>query len=390
MKIVIAPDSYKESLSALEVANAIEAGFREIFPEWTYLKVPVADGGEGTVDALVAATGGRIVTRTVTGPLGDPVEAFLGLSGDGGTAVIEMAAAAGLMLLAPDRRDPLRTTSRGVGELIRAALDLGARHLVIGLGGSATNDGGAGMAQALGVGLLDAAGRPVDAGGGALSTLARIDEAGLDPRIAQCRIEVACDVDNPLVGPAGASAVFGPQKGASPEMVRVLDDNLRHYGALIERDLGLTVTELPGGGAAGGLGAALVAFLGAQLRPGAEIVTAAVGLDALVAEADLVITGEGRIDSQSVHGKTPIGVARVARRHGKPVIAVAGCFGPGAELVHDHGISAMFSVVHRPCTVAEALGEGAGNGRLTARNLAAAITVGGEIARLPLSLTTAA
>jgi glycerate kinase len=383
MKIVIAPDSFKESLSALEAATQIEAGFRAVFPAWTYLKVPVADGGEGTVAALVAASGGRIVGRTVTGPLGEPVEAFFGIAGDGRTAVVEMAAASGLALLPPVRRDPLAATSYGVGELLLAALDAGARKLIVGVGGSASNDGGAGMAQALGVRLLDAQGHALDpgVGGGALARLARIDASGLDPRLRQCVIEVACDVDNPLTGPAGASAVFGPQKGATPALVAQLDANLRHYATVIEADLGIALAGLPGGGAGGGVGAALVAFLGAQLRPGADIVAEALGLDALVADADLVITGEGCLDSQSVHGKTPLGVARIARRHGKPVVAIAGGLGVGAELLHAHGVDAMFGAVQRACTLEQALAEAAANLRLAARNVAEAIRIGRGLGR---------
>ncbi|MCC4596190.1 glycerate kinase [Xanthomonas campestris pv. phormiicola] len=383
MKIVIAPDSFKESLSALEVATQIEAGFRAVFPAWSYRKVPVADGGEGTVAALVAATGGRVVARTVTGPLGAPVEAFFGITGDGGTAIVEMAAASGLALLSPARRDPLAATSYGVGELLLAALDAGARRIVVGIGGSASNDGGAGMAQALGVRLLDAQGRALAAGigGGALAALARIDASGLDRRLRQCVIEVACDVDNPLTGPAGASAVFGPQKGAAPALVAQLDANLQHYAAVIEAELGIAVAAVPGGGAGGGLGAALVAFLGAQLRPGADIVAEAVGLDALVAEADLVITGEGRLDSQSLHGKTPLGVARIARRHGKPVIAIAGGLGAGAELLHAHGIDAMFGAVQRAGMLEQALAEAAANLRTAARNVAEAIRIGHGLGR---------
>ncbi|MCF8828512.1 glycerate kinase [Xanthomonas campestris] len=381
MKIVIAPDSYKESLSALEVATQIEAGFREVFPDWSYTKVPVADGGEGTVEALVAATGGRVIDCTVNGPLGTPVQAFFGLTGDGRTAVIEMAAASGLALVPPAQRAPLQASTAGVGELILAALDAGARRFIIGIGGSATNDGGAGMAQALGARLLDARNEPIGAGGGALAALARIETDGLDVRLQECHIEVACDVDNPLIGPMGASAVFGPQKGATPAMVRQLDANLQHYANLLERDLGLRLHGLPGGGAAGGLGAALVAFLGAQLRPGVEIVAQALGLDATIAQADLVLTGEGRIDSQSLHGKTPVGVARVAQRHGKPVIAIAGCLGNGAGLLHAHGIAAMFAVVHRACTVEQALAEAASNVRIAARNVAAALQVGMTLAQ---------
>ncbi|WP_369978151.1 glycerate kinase [Xanthomonas bundabergensis] len=383
MKIVIAPDSFKESLSALEVATQIEAGFREVFPAWSYRKVPVADGGEGTVAALVAATGGRIVRCTVRGPLGAPVDAFFGISGDGRTAIVEMAAASGLALLPPARRDPLAATSYGVGELLLAALDAGARRIVVGIGGSASNDGGAGMAQALGARLLDAQGRALDpgVGGGALATLARIDAGGLDPRLRQCAIEVACDVDNPLTGPAGASAVFGPQKGATPALVAQLDANLRHYAAVIEADLGIAVAGLRGGGAGGGLGAALVAFLGARLRPGADIVAEALGLEALVADADLVVTGEGRLDRQSVHGKAPVGVARIAKRHGKPVLAIVGGLGAGAEHLHAHGIDAMFGAVQRICTQEQALAEAAANLRAAARNVAEAIRIGRGLGR---------
>ena len=376
MKIVIAPDSYKESLSALEVAQAVEAGFRQVFPDADYVLVPVADGGEGTVDAMVAATGGRKETVTVSGPLGEPVEAFYGLTGDGDTAVIEMAAASGLALVPPDRRNPLLTSSRGTGELIRAALDAGARRFILGIGGSATNDGGAGMVQALGARLLDLEGRELDGSGGDLARLERIDVSALDPRLAECRIEVACDVDNPLTGARGASAVFGPQKGATPEMVQALDANLARLARIVERDLGVAVDAVPGAGAAGGMGAAMLAFFGATLKPGIEIVTAAVDLDTHVRDADLVITGEGRIDFQTVHGKTPIGVARVAKRHGKPVIGIAGSLGAEVGVVHAHGIDAVFSVLGKPCTLDEALRDAAANVELTARNVAAVLRIG--------------
>ena len=376
MKIVIAPDSYKESLSALEVAQAVEAGFRQVFPDADYVLVPVADGGEGTVDAMVAATGGRTETVTVSGPLGEPVEALYGLTGDGDTAVIEMAAASGLALVPPDRRNPLLTSSRGTGELIRAALDAGARRFILGIGGSATNDGGAGMVQALGARLLDLEGRELDGSGGDLARLERIDVSALDPRLAECRIEVACDVDNPLTGARGASAVFGPQKGATPEMVQALDANLARLARIVGRDLGVAVDTVPGAGAAGGMGAAMLAFFGATLKPGIEIVTAAVDLDDHVRDADLVITGEGRIDFQTVHGKTPIGVARVAKRHGKPVIGIAGSLGAEVGVVHAHGIDAVFSVLSKPCTLDEALRDAAANVELTARNVAAVLRIG--------------
>jgi glycerate kinase len=379
MKIVIAPDSYKESLTAMAVASAIEAGFREIFPDAEYLKIPVADGGEGTVQAMIDASGGRLVQLRVRGPLGEPVDAFYGIMGDGATAVIEMAAASGLELVPAARRDPLRTTSYGTGELIRDALDAGARRFVLGVGGSATNDGGAGMLQALGGRLLDAAGVELAPGGAALGALHKIDLSGLDARINECVFDVACDVSNPLVGPQGASHIFGPQKGASAEMVETLDASLRHYAVVIARDLGRHVADVPGAGAGGGIGAAMLVFLGGRLRPGSEIVTAAVGLDAAVANADLVITGEGRIDSQTIHGKTPVGVARVAQRHGKPVIAIAGCLAPGADAVHGHGIAAVFGAVSRPCTVEQALADAALNVRVSARNIAAVLHLGSKL-----------
>lgn len=371
MKIVIAPDSWKESLSALEVATAIEDGFRQIFPDAEVVKIPMADGGEGTVEAMVAATQGRIVTLSVTGPLGEPVEAFYGLSGDEKQAFIEMAAASGLESVPTARRDPRITTSWGTGELIRHALDAGVRHIIIGLGGSATNDGGAGMVQALGAGLLDAQGEQIAGGGEALSQLERIDTRRLDPRLAECRIEVACDVTNLLTGEEGATAVFGPQKGATPDMVRQLDEALTHYGKIIERDLDKSVLTLKGGGAAGGMGVALYAFCGAELRQGVEIVTEALSLDAAVRHADLVITGEGRIDSQTIHGKVPIGVARVAKRYDIPVIGIAGSLTKDVGVVYDHGLDAIFSVIPRICTLDEALENAADNLRMNARNIAA-------------------
>jgi glycerate kinase len=379
MKIVIAPDSFKESLSAMQVAVEIEAGFREIFPHADYLKIPVADGGEGTVDAMIAATGGRRVALDATGPLGRPVKAFYGLTGGDRIAVIEMAAASGLELVPPEQRNPLLTTSRGTGELIRAALDAGARRFILGVGGSATNDGGAGMLQALGVRLVDAQGAQLGPGGGALARLHAINTAHIDPRLADCVFEVACDVTNPLVGPHGASAVFGPQKGADAQTVARLDANLRHYARIIARDHRQDVAEVPGAGAGGGIAAAMLAFLGGRLRPGSEIVTDAVGLDAAVRDADLVITGEGRIDSQTVQGKTPIGVARVAQRHGKPVIAIGGCLAPDAAAVHEHGIAATFSTVRKACTVAEALAGAADSLRSASRNIAAVLQLGAVV-----------
>ncbi|BBQ77002.1 glycerate kinase [Raoultella ornithinolytica] len=376
MKIVIAPDSYKESLSALDVATAIEAGFQEIYPDAEYVKLPVADGGEGTVEAMVAATQGRLVQVTVTGPLNKPVDAFYGLSGDERCAFIEMAAASGLEIVPPACRNPLLTTTWGTGELIRHALDAGVQQIIIGIGGSATNDGGAGMVQALGGKLLTADNQQIASGGGALEQLARIDLSELDSRLADCRIDVACDVTNPLTGPEGATAVFGPQKGATAEMIVRLDRALAHYARIIQRDLAVDVLHLEGGGAAGGMGAALYAFCGARLRPGIEIVTDALHLAELVADADLVITGEGRIDSQTIHGKVPVGVAKVAQRYNVPVIAIAGSLTADVGIVHRHGLDAVFSVIYSVCTLEEALENAADNVRMTARNVAAVLNMG--------------
>ncbi len=373
MKIVIAPDSFKESLSALDVAKAIESGFREIFPDAEYVKLPVADGGEGTVEAMVAATGGRVVNVKVTGPLGEPIDAFFGLSGDETIAFIEMAAASGLESVPQSQRNPLKTTSYGTGELIKNALDHGVEHCIIGIGGSATNDGGAGMVQALGAKLLTQQGKQIGYGGGELQKLAKIDVSELDQRIKKCRFEVACDVTNPLTGERGATAIFGPQKGATPEMIKQLDGYLSHYAEIIKRDLGIEVDDVPGAGAAGGMGAALYGFCNAELRQGIEIVTEALGLDALVKDATLVITGEGRIDSQSINGKVPIGVARVAKRHNKPVIAIGGSLTKDVDVVFDHGLDAVFSVLYSVCTLDEALENAADNLQKSARNIAATV-----------------
>ena len=373
MKIVIAPDSFKESLSAIEAAAQIEAGFREVFPKADYSRIPIADGGEGTVEAMVAATGGRMVEVAVSGPLGEQVDSFYGVTGDEQTAVIEMAAASGLALVPVERRNPMLTSSYGTGELIRHALDAGLRQFMIGIGGSATNDAGVGMLQALGVRFRDSHGREIVPGGGALAGLAQIDPTALDRRLAESRFLVACDVNNPLTGPKGASAVFGPQKGADPEMVEVLDANLKLFADRVAKDFNRPIAEVPGAGAAGGMGAALLAFLNAELKPGIQIVIDAVGLEKAIIGSNLVITGEGRIDGQSIHGKAPVGVARIAARHGVPVIAIAGSLGSGADQVHSHGISALFSLVQGPCSLQESLLAAAVNLRSTASNVAAVI-----------------
>ena len=370
MKIVIAPDSFKESLSAMQVATAIEQGFREIYPDAQYVKLPMADGGEGTVESMVEATEGHYHFIDVTGPLRTPVQARWGMLGDGKTAVIEMAAASGLHHVPPEHRNPLLTTSYGTGELILAALDRGVEHIILGIGGSATNDGGAGMLQALGIDLLDENGDALPEGGGALSKLATIDTSHADPRLKTVSITVACDVNNPLCGPTGASAIFGPQKGATEAMVAALDGALAVYGKRLQEFTGRDVMNAPGAGAAGGMGAALLGLLGADLKPGVEIVINALQLERLVADASLVITGEGRLDSQSICGKTPIGVARCAKRYQKPVIALAGGLTQDHQIVHEHGLDAVFSVLTRIATLPEALEDAEYNLRISARNIA--------------------
>ena len=355
MRIVIAPQSLKGSLSAAEAGLAIAKGARAVYPEADITIVPVADGGEGTVQALVDATGGRIVEQTVTGPLGEPVNAFFGLLGDGRTAAIEMAACAGLPLVPPALRDPRITTTYGVGELIMAALDQGCRHFIIGIGGSATNDGGAGMAQALGTSLMTHEGKAIGRGGAALTTLAHISTATMDARLSSCSFDVACDVNNPLCGPMGASAVYGPQKGATPEMVGQLDDALAHYAEVIERDLGVSVRDVPGAGAAGGLGAGLMAFLRATLRPGAQIVLEAVKLEEQLRSADLVITAEGQLDAQTAYGKSVGAVAALAKRYRLPVLALAGSLGEDYRTIYTLGIDAIAVLPSGPMTLSYAM-----------------------------------
>ena len=354
MKIVIAPDSFKESLSAPEVAAAIARGWRQVFPEAELLLRPMADGGEGTVDAVLAATGGERRECRVCGPLGEPVLAHWGWLGEG-TAVLEMASASGLHHVPRDRRDATVTTSLGTGELIRAALDAGATRIILGLGGSATNDGGAGLLQALGVRFLDAREVELPPGGAALARLARIDVGGLDPRLLQARLEIAADVDNPLCGPRGASRVFGPQKGADPQQVEQLDAALEHYARVVAATLGEDHSHHPGVGAAGGLGFAVRAFLHAGFRPGIELVAELSGLADAVEGADLVITGEGRLDSQSLHGKTPVGVARIARAAGVPVVALAGSLGEDYQALYAAGIDAAFALSPGPQSLEQAM-----------------------------------
>jgi glycerate 2-kinase len=356
MRIVIAPNAFKGSLSALEAADAIGAGVRAAAPDADLVLVPIADGGDGTVDAMVAATNGERRTLRVRGPLGDPVEADYGMVDGGSTAVIEMAKAAGLALVPSEKRDPRVTTTYGVGELLQHAFDDGARHVIIGIGGSATNDGGAGMAQALGYHLLDENGHELPPGGLALKRLARIHTGGVHGNWKEAQVEVACDVTNPLTGPSGASAVYGPQKGATPEVVAELDAALRRLAEVVRRDLGVDVEHLPGAGAAGGLGAGLVAFTGARLRPGAEMVMEALKLDDRLKGAVLVVTGEGRLDSQTARfGKGPAAVARHARNAGIPVIAIGGSVADETELrLLFDGLEA---IVVEPCSLEEAIAQ---------------------------------
>lgn len=345
MKIVIAPDSFKENLTSLEVASEIEKGLRRVWPDADIVKVPMGDGGEGTVQALVDGTGGTIIKTQVSGPLGEKVTASYGLLGDGSTAVIEMAEASGLPLVPREKRNPLAASTFGTGELIADALNRGVEEIIIGLGGSATNDGGAGMAQALGVQFLDAEGGPITdhLGGGRLNEIAAINTRWVNPALGRCKISVACDVTNPLVGEKGASRVYGPQKGATPIMVENLDKNLAHYAEIIKRDLGIDIANVSGAGAAGGMGGGLIAFTGATLKRGVELVVSAVRLDDHMIGADLAITGEGRVDFQTAFGKTPSGVAASAKRHGVPVIAIGGGLSDDAGGVFEHGIDGLES-----------------------------------------------
>jgi glycerate kinase len=344
VKVVVAPNAFKGSLSASQAASAIASGVREVFPEAEVVEVPVADGGEGTVEALVSAHRGDYRTAEVEGPLGDPVKAMYGLIEAGRTGVVELASASGLTLIANERRDPRKTSTYGFGQLLEEVRAAGVAQVIAGIGGSATNDGGAGMAHALGFRLLDAAGIELPRGAAALARLERIDPSGFDPRWQSVNVMVACDVTNPLTGPQGASAVYGPQKGADGEMVRELDAALAKLAAVIERDLGKRVADVPGAGAAGGAGAGLIAFLDARLVPGAPLVVEASGFDAELEGADLVITGEGRADAQTAYGKAPGEVAKRAKEARIPVLLIAGSKGPGWEVLSGLGVTAMVAL----------------------------------------------
>ncbi|HMA59096.1 MAG TPA: glycerate kinase [Halanaerobiales bacterium] len=348
MKILVAPDSFKGSLTALEVAESIGKGIKNYESNIKVDLLPLADGGEGTVQSLVDATQGEIIKEKVTGPLGEEIKTNYGILGDGKTAVIEMAAASGLPLVPEEKRDPTKTTTYGTGELIKSALEHGVEEIIIGLGGSATTDAGVGMAQALGVSFLDEKGEEVGFGGRYLDKINEIRMDNIDNRVKDTKIRVACDVDNPLFGKDGAAYVYSPQKGADQEMVKVLDKKLRKFNEKVKERLNKDVNKIAGAGAAGGLGAGLVAFLNAELETGIDIILDTVEFEKRLKNVDLVITGEGRLDGQSIYGKTPIGVAKRAKNHNIPVIAIAGSLGPGAKKVLDKGIDAYFSIIDKP------------------------------------------
>ena len=357
MKIILAPDSFKGSLTSLEVAEAMEAGIKRALPDAECIRIPMADGGEGTVQSLLDAAGGELIPCSVTGPAGQKVTAAYGMLADGSTAVIEMAAASGLALVRGSSKNPLETTSYGTGELIRDALDRGARKIILGIGGSATNDGGTGMAQALGAVFRDADGRVIreNGAGGMLHKIESVDLSCMHSGLRQAHIQVACDVENPLTGENGASRVFAPQKGADEAMVKTLEANLKHFAAVIERELGVDVDQVPGAGAAGGMGAGLLVFAGAELQRGIDIISRATSIETHLQTADLVFTGEGRVDFQTAFGKTPAGIARLAGKFGVPVIAIGGGLADDAGEAFDHGINGLEAAIARDMPLDEAL-----------------------------------
>ncbi|GMA08460.1 glycerate kinase [Tetragenococcus halophilus subsp. flandriensis] len=375
MNIIIAPDSFKESLSALEVTNAVEAGFKEVLPDAVYKKIPMADGGEGTVQSIVDATDGKIKELKVKDPLGNTIDAFYGLSGDGRLAIIEMAASSGLDKVPEQLRNPLKTTTWGFGELISDALDEGVEELLLGIGGSATNDGGAGMIMSLGGRLLDVDGHLIKPTGEGLEQLDTIDLTQLHEKVKDVTVRVACDVNNPLTGVNGASYIYGFQKGGTTEQVEYLDQNLTHFAEVIKDAFDMDVQYIPGAGAAGGLGAGLLAFLNASLEPGGKLVVDLLDLPKAIENADLVITGEGGINHQTVFGKTPVAVSQIAKEKEVPVIAICGVVLDGYEATFDEGINAVFSVISKLSTTKEALLDGYSNVKTTARNIAAVINL---------------
>ncbi len=353
MFIVVAPDSFKECLSATKVAAAISEGIKRIMPEAEIINIPMADGGEGTVEALVSATGGKIIPVAAVDALNRPVQSFYGILGDGETAVIEMAAASGLELLLPEERNPMFTSTYGTGLLMKAVMEAGFTQIILGIGGSATNDGGAGMAQALGFGLLDKKGNPIQPEGGALGELHRIDCSGVYPHLREVKIRVACDVRNPLLGPSGATRVYGPQKGATPEMIETLEMNMVHFSRILKTEFGEDYTERVGSGAAGGLGAGLLAFCGAEIVPGFELISQLTHLEEYIGRATLVFTGEGKIDQQTAFGKTVGGIARLAKKHGVPVIALGGMLSGDLTNLYEMGITSAFPIADQPMDIGE-------------------------------------
>ena len=367
--IVLAPDSFKESMTAKEVCEAMERGIRKANSQIRCIHVPMADGGEGTMQSLVDATGGRVYSKEVVGPLGNNVVAEYGILGNGEIGVIEMASASGIHLVDSEKRNPLITTTFGTGQLIKACLDKGVKKLLIGIGGSATNDGGAGFIQALGGRLLDENGYDLSYGGGALAKLHTIDLSNLDERLKYVSVEVACDVNNPLCGKEGASYVFGPQKGATREMIEILDQNLSHYAEVIKEQLGKDVISKAGAGAAGGLGAGLMAFLDVKLKSGIEMVIEYANLEEKVRDADMVWTGEGSIDFQTQYGRTTLGVAMIAKKYNKSVIALAGRVGNDIDVLYDKGIDAIFGIMRGVTSIEEALVKGPENVEKTSENI---------------------
>lgn len=369
MKFVLAPDSFKESMTAKEVCTAMEKGIKKVLKDAECISVPMADGGEGTMQSLVDATGGSIYSLEVTAPMGDKTIGKYGILGDGKTAIIEMAESSGIDLVKRSERNPLVATTYGVGELIKDALDRNVEKIIIGLGGSATNDGGAGMLQALGVSLKDSEGNELSFGGEALKNLSSIDMSNFDKRVLNTKFEAACDVENPLTGPKGASYVFGPQKGASKEDVEVLDNALRNFADVVRKQLNKEMDDLKGAGAAGGLGGSVAVFLNAELKRGIELVIKYSGLEEKVVGADYVFTGEGSIDFQSKYGKTPVGVALVAKEHNIPVIAVAGRTGEGIEELYEYGITSILGILPSIVSLDEALETGKENIERTIENV---------------------
>jgi len=353
MHIVIAPDSFKECLTATQVALAIYEGIKRVVPEAEITRIPIADGGEGTVEALVSATGGTIVPTHSVDALNRPIQSFYGILGDKQTAIIEMAAASGIELLEYADRNPLITSTFGTGLLIKAALDAGFTQLIVGIGGSATNDGGAGMAQALGFGLFDREGLSINPGGGSLGDLHLIDYSNVHPLLGKARIKVATDVRNPLLGPSGATYNYGTQKGATPEMLEVLEKNMTCYSSILKQELGVDVAAIPGAGAAGGLGAGLMAFCNAELVSGFELISELTNLESHIRKASMVFTAEGKIDSQTTCGKTISGVAGLAKKYHVPVIALAGAIDSGLSELYEQGVTAVFAIANQPMSLEE-------------------------------------